>query len=1020
MKTNVEIKIVEYSETLAKGVADMWNRSSEGWNGRVYNETRDSVLATENASQHLKLYIAVEASTLGDENPLVLGYCKVSKYFFDEDTLYINLLNVDPAYHGAKIGKLLVLKAVDFTVAYGYPRLDLFTWPGNTKAVPLYKKCGFFWENAENASTHLMNFMPLVQSQPLLKPYFNKTSWYEASTREIVVEPDGTSHFGTEHYIYSWENQGDKLKVEIEKTSRNIVGIDTEDFELKLIQSDHKRIFSASYSMQVAFTPKKGKTFDLSILGQSHKTIETHIQFDGSVSESLVLEGNFFVHPVDEDQNEWKTHPSLSVNVWVNGEKITLRSGIKPQKPLSIEFINEESTVRAGKENYLRMAVENHLQNSATFRVDLGPITGIELQEKEVAFKLKAGEKATKSLKYVTEESYADYVALPVEIFETGTKYTQKSSLKIAVYGGRNFGQTYQHDMLIHDTKFVQLDRYFEFNEVTFIDIKTESYIYLVQPMVGLPYSSEFERKCYSDVRFENDKKLTMSHVYDSYDFVGARFSRHLELTHTGALKIWHECLGLPSTGSLNLAVPIATNEVAIYLPYDGYILKMDDLTMGNLDLSGYDLSKVDEPWIYLKMRRGSVAIAWDESKSLKYAGHRLQWDETLSAIGETTSPIFVHLDEFMDAATFRNYVFGKKMKAKTIKDGLRVDFEGQNPFVKDVSLRMNLVKVQKGSQEMDGGKFEVKANEKIFEQDPKETLILPVTKAIQTLEGVLDNGSKVMPFRSTAFKLGQKVIEKQMLDSEGMKVYKVDNGLISFEASPDFFSGLHSIKVENEEQLSSSFPKPYPKSWYNPWFGGCFTNFTEVSARQLSEEKNSVDFIALEDQWGNLWEGLAIRVSFEKHSKFKGIILTNYYLTQAGIPVLAHFTSVFANQDIYKKKQLISVAFYSDEVSELQYASENRIFSNKRTGVAQEHIVSSGHIKMCKENQNFINHVFSDGPTVFPCIDKETVYTESFEHVIIEKDKKYMTSVDVLVAHKEDIPFGALEHLRNLCFNVK
>lgn len=1019
MKSNVEIKIVEYSETLAKSVADMWNRSSEGWNGRVFNETKESVLATEMASQHLKLYIAVEASTLVDENPLVLGYCKVSKYFFDEDTLYINLLNVDPAYHGAKIGKLLVLKAVEFTVDYGYPRLDLFTWPGNTKAVPLYKKCGFFWEKAENASTHLMNFMPLVQSQPLLKSYFNKSNWYEASTREIVVEPDGTPNFGTEHYVYSWESQGEKLKVEIEKTARNIMGIDTEDFELKLIQSDHKRIFSASYPMQVAFTPKKGKTFDLSILGQSHKTIETHIQFDGSVSESVVVEGNFFVHPVDEDQNEWKTHPSLSVNVWINGEKINLRSGIKPQKPLSIEFTNEETMVHAGKENFLRLAVENHLNHSATFKVDLKPISGIELNHQEVEFELESGGKSTKNLSYVTEQSYADYVSLPVEILGTGTKYTQKASVKVPVYESRNFGCTYQHDILFHDTKLLQLDRYFEFNEAMFMDAKSKSYIYLVQPMVGLPYSSEFERKCYTDVEFDKDIKLSMSHVYDSDDFVGARFKRHLELTPSGALKIWHECLGLPSMGAFNLAVPIASNEVEIYMPYDGYILKMDDISMGNRDLSGYELNKVDEPWIYLKTRLGSVAIVWDESKSVKYAGHRLQWDEKLSAIGEKTSPIYVHLDAFRDAFAFREFVFGKKVTPKPLKEGLRIDFEDQNPFVKGDVLQMKVVKIQKSSLEIEGAKFEVKGSDVQLEQSLNESLSFPMTHPIQTLEGIIDNGSKVMPFKTTAFKLGTGAIEKQIFNNDNMKIYKVDNGLISFEASPDFFSGLYSLKIENEEQLSSSFPKAYPKSWFNPWFGGYFTNFTDISVLQLSEEKVQVDFVALNDQWGNLWEGLSITVSYEKHSKFKGTKLTNYYLTQASLPLLAHFASVSANQDFYKKKQLISVAFYSDEVSEIQYASEGRVFKNKRNGIAQEHIVSSGHIKACKEKVA-INHVFSDSTVVFSCIDKETVYSEIFENISIEMGKIHTTSVDVLLAHKEDIPFGALEHLRNLSFTIK
>lgn len=133
------IKIVKYHEGLAKSIADMWNESREGWGGDASIMTEEQVIEKEANSEDLFLYLALD-------NEKVVGYCGISEYKEDVKALYIRLLNVHPDYQGKKIGKQLVLKAVEKTVELGWPRIDLYTWAGNVKAVPLYKKCGFFWE----------------------------------------------------------------------------------------------------------------------------------------------------------------------------------------------------------------------------------------------------------------------------------------------------------------------------------------------------------------------------------------------------------------------------------------------------------------------------------------------------------------------------------------------------------------------------------------------------------------------------------------------------------------------------------------------------------------------------------------------------------------------------------------------------------------------------------------------------------------------------------------------------------
>ena len=106
----------------------------------------------------------------------VVGYCSFSEYMQDEGASYIPLLNVRTDYIGKKIAKRLVPECVKMATQAKWPRLNLYTWQGNDKAVTLYKKCGFYWEKRDD-STHLMNFIPYVMRTEAVKDYFDVIDW---------------------------------------------------------------------------------------------------------------------------------------------------------------------------------------------------------------------------------------------------------------------------------------------------------------------------------------------------------------------------------------------------------------------------------------------------------------------------------------------------------------------------------------------------------------------------------------------------------------------------------------------------------------------------------------------------------------------------------------------------------------------------------------------------------------------------------------------------------------------------
>ena len=52
-----DIKLVEYNNSYAKSIADMWRKSAEGWNGNNGTETEESILKRTRKYHRYKILI---------------------------------------------------------------------------------------------------------------------------------------------------------------------------------------------------------------------------------------------------------------------------------------------------------------------------------------------------------------------------------------------------------------------------------------------------------------------------------------------------------------------------------------------------------------------------------------------------------------------------------------------------------------------------------------------------------------------------------------------------------------------------------------------------------------------------------------------------------------------------------------------------------------------------------------------------------------------------------------------------
>ncbi|MHA2366478.1 MAG: GNAT family N-acetyltransferase [Candidatus Hodarchaeales archaeon] len=157
-----------------------------------------------------------------DQDKGFIGYCNLAETI-DNDAYYIPLLGANPDYHGKGFGKTLLLSALKRTIMNGKRRLDLHTWPGNLKAVPLYKKVGFFWQ--PDTQVLMTNYLPAVLSCELLQDFFSRYNWYDSRELTITQTEDIHEENGQRIYRYTFNQDNESVMATIDREAKELSGV---------------------------------------------------------------------------------------------------------------------------------------------------------------------------------------------------------------------------------------------------------------------------------------------------------------------------------------------------------------------------------------------------------------------------------------------------------------------------------------------------------------------------------------------------------------------------------------------------------------------------------------------------------------------------------------------------------------------------------------------------------------------------------------------------------------------------
>ena len=405
-------EVREFSSEDAANVAQMWNESDSGWPGGFTGGnpmTAEQVLIDQMRTRFLSVFIAFADGK-------AVGYCSLLPFWQSTKTAYVGLLNAHPAYHGQGFGRDLLRAALARAVALGYDQLDLHTWAGNLKAVPLYKKMGYFW--VPDTSVHMECYLPAIFRQDYVRDFFGLSTlglgstgsgrveadsilppdWYQCFQRDLTVRPDEWTEEGMRVYPYEFERAGRRLRVLIDPESRGITAVETSRFSVAARFAGRRAPIGMPAEVVWTLAPK-GESLAATLIAGGEDGLPLALQrcltLGGSrapavepttIRELVVPAGDARPRPKDD-----AAHRVLTTAV-VGGQVIRLSTGLRLCPPVALSSPDGLICLQVGIAKDVSLLVQSNLAASARVTIQLAASAELIISPSRFELEIPAGE----------------------------------------------------------------------------------------------------------------------------------------------------------------------------------------------------------------------------------------------------------------------------------------------------------------------------------------------------------------------------------------------------------------------------------------------------------------------------------------------------------------------------------------------------------------------------------------------------------------------------------------------------
>ncbi|MGB9135581.1 MAG: GNAT family N-acetyltransferase, partial [Candidatus Bathyarchaeia archaeon] len=294
------------------------------------------------------------------------GICSLHPHSEDAEAAYIGVFGVHPDYLGKGHGKALILKAVKIAADNGLRRVDLNTWAGNMRAVPLYKKSGMFW--VPETSVYMQDFVPGIVNFPLAREFFKRHDWYSSQVRKLELVPDEFKLEGMEVYPYEFAEGKDHLKVWVDRYGRSIMGIERvfNNKRLRIVcrLKDPKVIAGVEHELVMEIANGTGSRLHGSMFlsGFEGADFTSHPpeSFKIENGKSLKLRAKLVVRPETDVPDVSRKQKTIKASLILNGELIPFEIGMRVLPLLEFKTFPETMTLMPGTTGNIQINLFNN------------------------------------------------------------------------------------------------------------------------------------------------------------------------------------------------------------------------------------------------------------------------------------------------------------------------------------------------------------------------------------------------------------------------------------------------------------------------------------------------------------------------------------------------------------------------------------------------------------------------------------------------------------------------------------
>lgn len=923
------------------------------------------------------------------------GICTLHPHFEDTEAAYIGVLGVHPDYLGKGHGKALILKALNIAVENNLRRVDLGTWAGNLRAVPLYKKCGMFWVPETNVD--MQDYIPGIANFPIAKAFFKRHDWYTSQMRKLELVPDESKLEEMEIFPYEFFKDKDHLKVWVDRYGRGILGIErTLDGEhLKIIcrLNDHNVIAGLEHELIVEIRNDTKRSISGSIFLSTFKGLDLTAQpqqsFCVEKSDSINLNAKFIVNPETEILDPSRKQKSIKANLVINGEMIPFEIGMRILPLLEFKTYPESIMIKPGTTGAIQINAFNNSKEhfkGKIFIIDENDKLSLSktINSIEIAPKSHSGFKLD-----IKTEKDQPTSTIPIVMFAKGnikgtyvkTK-TKLAYIKCLRLGGivASVEDTKQGKAIIVENE--NLIASIRLREAL-LEITYKNSVFGPQRVwgygrfgVGPPFG--FVKPI--DYEFEVFKRpegleLVLSGFHP--DKPGIKMMRILRFYHgTSIIKERIKIVNMHPeiTYSLNARI---TGDGGIQRFFYTMIVPLEETVKH--EMIGFPVSEADLPtdpenytesWICFQNQAQGFCFGqiWSKEKLSKIKISEQSFLSPEYELGQikpghsASTSEFYYVIERGDWKTIRRKwqsLIKRKIvleeKIIKIKPLLNVKL-AETMLYDNTELQTQLEITNFRNKEVSGKivlnppkKWKISPSNIVFKKVTAKNRFTANVSIIPPLNTELGIHSGTISFssekREIQYPMDFCILSKIsklitiMPDKEQNKnVYKVSNGLLHFKTSAEFAGCLYFLGKDEINQLGTSFPQIGTKVFLQNYTGGIRALYLERFNFQKSKTHQESYKAELAEE--GYWKGLKFSFHSKQQEEIKGILGSVSYLT---LP----FSNVIKIKRRFENPTSASFKFNSClwisptvggtlEKSEVIFPRDNKIYWFKRTeGIA-------------------------------------------------------------------------------------